>query len=82
MDMEQWGDHAYIDNVEIVKLEIDDDIRGLFLKEWAQHIEMLTTWKAYKERLISNGACRNYCTEEEFENWVKDKVKWAKSLKL
>lgn len=64
------------------KLEIDDDIRGLFLKEWAQHIEMLTTWKAYKERLISNGACRNYCTEEEFENWVKDKVKWAKSLKL
>ena len=27
MDMEQWGDHAYIDNVEIVKLEIDDEAK-------------------------------------------------------
>lgn len=27
MDMEQWGDHAYIDNVEIVKLDIDDEAK-------------------------------------------------------
>lgn len=27
MDMEQWGDHAFIDNVEIVKLEIDDEAK-------------------------------------------------------
>ncbi len=24
MDMEQWGDHAYIDNVQIIKLETND----------------------------------------------------------
>lgn len=34
MDMEQWGDHAYIDNVEIVKLEIDDEAK---LSEYYQN---------------------------------------------
>lgn len=33
MDMNQWGDHAYIDNVEIVKLEIDDEVK---LQEYYQ----------------------------------------------
>ena len=27
MDMEQWGDHAYIDNVEVIKLDIDDEVK-------------------------------------------------------
>lgn len=27
MDMSEWGDHAYIDNVEIVKLDIDDEAK-------------------------------------------------------
>lgn len=34
MDMEQWGDHAYIDNVEILKLEIDDEAK---LSEYYQN---------------------------------------------
>lgn len=34
MDMGQWGDHAYIDNVEVIKLEIDDEVR---LQEYYQN---------------------------------------------
>lgn len=27
MDMAQWGDHAYIDNVEVITLETDDEVK-------------------------------------------------------
>lgn len=40
MDMDQWGDHAYIDNVEIVKLEINDENK---LQEYYQNETPLAT---------------------------------------
>lgn len=40
MDMSQWGDHAYIDNVEVIKLETDDEVK---LQEFYQNETPLTT---------------------------------------
>lgn len=34
MDLEQWGDHAYIDNVEVIKLDTDEEAK---LQEYYQN---------------------------------------------
>jgi hypothetical protein len=39
MDFEQWGDQAFITNVQIFKLEIDEDVH---LVEWANNEEPMT----------------------------------------
>lgn len=51
MDMEQWGDHAYIDNVEIIKLDIDDEAK---LSEYYQN-ETPIQVTGVRNIVISNG---------------------------
>lgn len=51
MDMSQWGDHAYIDNVEIVKLDIDDEAK---LAEYYQN-ETPIAVTGVRQILISQG---------------------------
>lgn len=51
MDMTQWGDHAFIDNVEVVKIEVDDEAK---LQEYYQNETPLTT-SGVRQIVISNG---------------------------
>ena len=51
MDMSQWGDHAYIDNVEIVKLDIDDNAK---LAEYYQN-ETPIAMTGVRQIVISQG---------------------------
>ena len=51
MDMSQWGDHAYIDNVEIIKLETDDEVK---LQEYYQNETPLAV-TGVRNITISNG---------------------------
>lgn len=51
MDMSQWGDHAFIDNVEIMKLEIDDEAK---LQEYYENETPLVTTGA-RILIISEG---------------------------
>lgn len=54
MDMTQWGDHAYIDNVELVKLEIDDEAK---LQEYYQNGTPLAV-TGVRNIIISDGTAR------------------------
>lgn len=73
MDMEQWGDHAYIDNVEIVKLEIDDEAK---LQEYYQNETPLTI-TGVRNIIISNGTA-----VIDSANFIaKVKIKAGESLK-
>lgn len=51
MDMKQWGDHAFIDNVEVIKLEVDDEAK---LQEYYQNETPLTT-SGVRQIVISSG---------------------------
>lgn len=51
MDMESWGDHAFIDNVEIVKLETDDEVK---LQEFYENETPLTV-TGVRNIIISEG---------------------------
>ena len=59
MDMDQWGDHAYIDNVEIIKLDIDDEAK---LNEY-YHSETPIAVTGVRNLIISNGKCAIDSTE-------------------
>lgn len=54
MDMNQWGDHAYIDNVELIKLEIDDEAK---LQEYYQNETPLAV-TGVRNIIISNGTAQ------------------------
>lgn len=54
MDMEQWGDHAYIDNVEVIKLDIDDEAK---LSEYYQN-ETPIQVTGVRNIVISNGTSK------------------------
>ena len=51
MDMSTWGDHAYIDNVEIIKLDIDDEVK---LQEYYENETPLTV-PGVRAIIISEG---------------------------
>lgn len=51
MDMGQWGDHAFIDNVDIIKLDIDDQAK---LEEYYQNETPIET-TGVRSIVISNG---------------------------
>ncbi|MEG0889873.1 MAG: hypothetical protein RSH25_15520 [Bacteroides sp.] len=54
MDMAQWGDHAYIDNIELVKLEIDDHVKLQEYYENQTPLEMT----GVRSIVISDGKCQ------------------------
>lgn len=51
MDMNQWGDHAYIDNVEVITLETNDETK---LQEYYQNETPLTV-TGVRNIIISDG---------------------------
>lgn len=50
MDMEQWGDQAFIENVQLFKLEIKDSVK---LQEWYENQTVVT---GVRHTTISSGA--------------------------
>ena len=54
MDMSQWGDHAYIDNVEIIKLETDDEAK---LQEYYTNETPLAV-TGVRHIIITNGTAK------------------------
>lgn len=49
MDMDSWGDNAFIENVQLFKLEIKDDVK---LQEWYENQTLVT---GVRQIVISQG---------------------------
>ena len=49
MDMAQWGDHAYLDNVQLFTLQVEDSVK---LVEWYESGQVVT---GVRQIIISKG---------------------------
>lgn len=66
MDLDQWGDHAFIDNVEIIKLDTDDKVK---LQEYYE-----------KEVPLETTGVRNYVISQG--NAAIDSLRYTAKVKL
>lgn len=70
MDMEQWGDHAFIENVQLFKLDIDDSVK---LQEWYENQTLVT---GVRQITVSDGTA-----EIDNDNFIANvKVKSGESV--